>query len=100
MTQQRSTDECQHPAPRRPHRAAPDNESDEDRQDGYFDERAEERMRDTAMMHEKLGARPPRVSGEHFGDVGYVGGDGADDRGARHVTIRDRAAKRCADQSM
>jgi hypothetical protein len=51
------------------------------------------------MELQELGPRA-RQADEQLGPIGRVRGDDADRRGARYVTVGNRASQRGADQSM
>ena len=107
MTEHRHTDTQREPAPRRRRRRfaaaalhppvhEPPSAADQQREGHDLDEGAGERVGDTAMELQELGTRA-READEQLGPIRRVRRDDTDRRGARYVTVGDRASERGAD---
>src|SRR6266852_2308055 len=106
MTDKRDRHAERKPAPRwdgagaTPANPYPRGESDDQDQHRDLYQRTHERMRDAAMMNEKIGAGPSPVSRKHFGPIRHVGGNCTDQTRSSDVAIGDRAPERGADEGM
>ena len=107
MTEHRHTDTQREPSPRRGRRRfataalhppvhEPPSAADQQREGHDLDEGAGERVGDTAMELQELGTRA-RQPDEQLAPIRRVRRDDADRRGARYVTVGDRASERGAD---
>src|SRR5260370_37233500 len=76
----------------------PRNESDDQDERGDLYKRTHQRMRDAAMMNEKIGAGPSPVTRKRLGPIRHVGGNGTDQTRASDVAIGDRTTEPGADQ--